>query len=367
MSDLKRKDPVVSHEDDEPPKKHIKPAIVKGELDGLILFLARLTVNNLTPRTPPSAKTTYWRGIVTAHRDDSLSSVLVKCCENNILSVPVLKKDNKYFGFVDMLDMVYAISNIFPEKPKELHDPQLLFETHESFKTITIRDILNYPYAKRNPYHPLFSGYSLFHAAEILAREGIHRVPIINHTKKITNIITQSMIFDLIADQAHLIDQAALNITVQELIDTRTITSHVIPIHSKTETIEAFKKMAENFVTALPVIDEDGSLVNVISIRDLRAIGGGSLLSRLWQSVETYKEMAQEDFPSMPQKLIVVIPSDTVGNVLNTLRRHAVHRVVVVNNKTDRRPISVISQGDLLRFLFFRITRLNSVIVENEE
>lgn len=366
MADHKRKqEKEDGGKGEEPPQKRAHKGAIKGELDGLILFLSRLTVNNLTPRMPPSTKTTYWRGIITAHRDDSLASVLNKCCENNILSVPVLKKGNEYYGFVDMLDLVYAISTIFPEKPKDLHDAEALISTHDSFKSLTIRQIMSLPYAKRNPYIPLHSGYSLFHAIEILAREGIHRVPIISHAHKITNIITQSMVFDLIADQSHLIDKAILDVTVQELINQKIIPNSIISVNKKTETIEAFKKMSENYVSALPVVDDEGTLVNIISIRDLRAIGGGgSLLSRLWNSVEDYKLLAQQDFTTTPHKLIVVNPTVTFGGVLSTLRRHSVHRVFVVDG--NHQPISVISQGDVLRFLFYRITRLNSVIVENE-
>jgi CBS domain-containing protein len=362
----KRKDHHL-HEEEEPLRKKPKGHI-EGEVDELILLLSRLTVDNLAPHIPLTTKTTYWKGIVTAHRDDTLADALTKCSDNNILSLPVLKKDSKYFGFVDMLDLVYAISSIFPEVPVDAENAKELLQTHIGFKKLTVGEIMAYPYSKRNPYHPIRPGYSLLHAVEVLAREDAHRVPVVNRSEKITNIITQSMVFDLIADHTHFMAKTVLETTVRSLIDQHHIPSKLLKVNSTTLAIDAFKKMAENHVSALPVVDSEGHLVNVLSIRDLRAIMGGTLFSRLWSSVEDYKTLAHDDFrKSTPDHLIVVTPFDTFGDVIRILRSRSIHRVVVVDNKTNLHPISVISLGDVLRFIFYKMSRLNTVLVESEE
>ena len=318
MADLKRKG--RESDDESAPKQPLKKpkgksSPLESELSDLIIFLTALSVDNLLPQMPPSTKT-YWKGIVTAHRSETLLSVLAKCTENNILSVPVLKGENKYSGFVDMLDLIYAVSSVFPETPgkkesEESTTPSDLLQTNAAFKEMTIQDMLEFPYLRRHPDTPIKPGYSLFHAIEVLSRENSHRVPIVTEEGRISNVITQSMVIDLVADRAEMMSRSILDTHVQKLIDIGTITTHVLRVKKSEKTLTAFRTMAENQISALPVVDEDGGLVDVLSIRDLRAIGkNGVLFYRLWDTVENFKILAREDYKKQtPSKMILVTPS----------------------------------------------------------
>ena len=47
------------------------------------------------------------------------------------------------------------------------------------------KDVMNHPYSKRYTARPVKQGYSLFHVIEILAREAVHRIPIIDNNNKV--------------------------------------------------------------------------------------------------------------------------------------------------------------------------------------
>ena len=73
--------------------------------------------------------------------------------------------------------------------------PSLLFPTGPG-TTLTgqllVKDLMQHPLTRRNPFHPVPRGYSLLFALELLAREeDLHRVPVVDSERKLINLITQ--------------------------------------------------------------------------------------------------------------------------------------------------------------------------------
>jgi len=100
-----------------PAKKQKRPGVGTsvaqlsfGPLDNLILLTAKLQVEQLRPR---QAK------IQTVKRSDTVSHLFEVLIANNILSCPVVNNNGKYYGFVDMRDIVVYASSMFPEHSKD--------------------------------------------------------------------------------------------------------------------------------------------------------------------------------------------------------------------------------------------------------
>jgi hypothetical protein len=96
------------------------------------------------------------------------------------------------------------------------------------------------PMGFRNLFHPVQTGYSLYSAAEILAKEPhLHRIPVVDPQRKLVNIITQSMLIKFITKNMELLGQ-------KREIQLRQITTLFHRVHSVRDSehaVEAFKIM----------------------------------------------------------------------------------------------------------------------------
>jgi len=108
-----------------------------------------------------------------AERTDRVVDVFKGLVRYNFLSVPILQKTGrKYYGFLDMADIVhYVVESFGAGKLEATQDFWQLIDKEEEFREKTVKDVMKYPVAFRNRFHPVQNGYSLLAALEILARE----------------------------------------------------------------------------------------------------------------------------------------------------------------------------------------------------
>jgi len=141
--------------------------------------------------------------IFVCYRTDLVVDVWKGLVKHNFLSCPVvLKEEQKYFGFVDLVDIVkyiiqhFGASNILG-KEKDFWD---LVDEEKSFASKTVNDVMVYPLSLRNPFHPIKQGYSALSVVEALAKEeSLHRVPVVDKDRQMFNVVTQSQVVDFIA------------------------------------------------------------------------------------------------------------------------------------------------------------------------
>jgi len=321
--------------------------LVRGDADEFALLLTKLRCEQLRPRGSE---------IQTVQRADLVPYLFKILVDNNILAVPVLNREGKYYGFVDMRDIVVHISNLFADlNSAKVADLEGLFEAESDFVRTRVRDIAVYPVKKESPHHPIHTGASLLMAWELLAHtpEHIHRLPVLNDDGGIADVITQSMLIDFLWQNIEKIGRAA-DMHVRDIQGT----DHVISVNEDTRAIVAFREMAKSGVSGLAVVDKGGKLVGNISLRDLKGIHpDAKIFWRLWNTVKVFKEKALADFPP-PTKItgpVAVTNDDTLSTVVEYMALKHIHRVYVVNDKASMTPQRVISQTDVLREVMKRI------------
>jgi len=279
--------------------------------------------------------TDVWKGLV-AH---------------NFLSVPVLQKTkSKYYGFVDMYDIVKFVVDFFGEtdKLRDSEDWIKLVETSEEFNKKTVNDIMKYPLSKRNPFFPIHSGYSLLNAVEALAKEkGLHRIPIIDADRKLITVITQSQIIEILYKNLDIIGEKRNKPVGQ----TDKYLEDVFTIHEEATALDAFKMMVDKNVSGLAVIDKDGKLTANISTKDLKAMSTDArLFWRLYQTVHNFLLKIRKENNEMggdrPRTIVTTKAQETLETVIKKLYEHKIHRIYIVDD--HKKPVGVISLKDVL-------------------
>jgi len=323
-------------------KPRTSVAILKhGPVDNFVLLSAKVKCEQLRPgRTV----------IHTINKNQTVPILFRTLIQNNVLSLPVTNNKGKYYGSVDMLDIVTLVCKLFENwKDFTMKDLETLFQQESRFSKTLVSDIMSYPVKKETPFHPVHTGLSLFTVWELLAKEEVHRVPVISRGDgTVQDIITQSMMIDFLWQNINQIGTAASTKVSQ--FDKSTTPVHTI--HQSSKAIEAFREMVNGGVSGLAVIDTQGKLVDNISMRDLRGLGWEpSSFWRLWYTVSDFKLRLKEETTFIPEKPVVVTPDNTLNDVVEHMATKHIHRVFVVDDTKSMKPTRVITQTDVLRQL----------------
>jgi len=286
--------------------------------------------------------------IFIAKRTDLVIDVWKGLVRHNFLSVPVLQKTgNKYYGFIDLADiLLYVVEHFGKVKLESSEDYWKLVEEDDLFKKRTVNDLMVYPINRRNPFHPLLKGFSLFSAMEALAREkGLHRVPVIDENRKLVGLITQSHIIEFLHKYIGMIGSKK----DKPVGHCKDAIRNVWSIHEDQMALDAFRMMSSHGVNGLAVVNTEGKLVGNISVRDLKAIGtDGRMFTRLNQSIKNFLPKLKKDFGSedRPHKAVTLKPTDTIESAIRMLVTNKVHRLYIIDDA--KKPIGIMSLKDVL-------------------
>ena len=113
------------------------------------------------------------------------------------------------------------------------------------------------------------------------------------------------------------------------------MTRDVICIHKDTPIFQAIDLMAQNNITGIPVVEDDMSLVGILSEQDVL---------RLFHTYEDEKGRTVNDF--MTQPAIHFEENEYVLDICYCLRDNAIRRVPVTSNG---KVVGVISRSDILK------------------
>lgn len=111
----------------------------------------------------------------------------------------------------------------------------------------------------------------------------------------------------------------------------------VITCHTDTPLPEVARRMTENKVTAVVVVDEGGEVCGVISRKDLVKVYN-----------QDYKNMVAEDV--MNPDVVTIIPDIPVEAAALIMLDKNIARLVIVHEKpATQRPVGILSMSDIVR------------------
>ncbi|GMP94099.1 hypothetical protein CsSME_00043685 [Camellia sinensis var. sinensis] len=222
----------------------------------------------------------------------------------------------------------------------------------EPFKSTTVSSILkSYRWA---PFLPVATDSSMLSVLLLLSKYRLRNVPVIEQGQPfIKNFITQSAVihglegckgrdwFDCIS--THSICDLGLPFMSSD---------EVISIQSNELILEAFKRMKDNQIGGLPVVDgPNKKIVGNVSIRDIRYL---LLKPELFSNFRHLTVMdfmntitATSDDTGKVVTALTCKPDSTLGAVIHSLSSNSVHRIYVVEGE-DHGVVGVITLRDVI-------------------
>jgi acetoin utilization protein AcuB len=149
----------------------------------------------------------------------------------------------------------------------------------------------------------------------------------------------------------------------------RSMTREVITVSPETGILAAQSLMARNGIRHLPVIDEDGILVGVVTDRDIRSAMPSTVLSEAEKAAEQRRLEAMKVKDIMTVNPVTVSPTQTLEDALLLMQKVKVGAFPVVDQEGKLQ--GIISVRDLMR-AFVNVLGLEEpgtllgIVVENK-
>lgn len=148
---------------------------------------------------------------------------------------------------------------------------------------------------------------------------------------------------------------------------TQVMSQPVRTVHPDTPLAEAAHLMVSERISGLPVVDNEGRMVGLITEADfLRALGVPAQQPNhnIWQTLESlFTHLAHHtelETPADPvsahmvRNVLCVRPDQDLHHVLEIMCKHSVKRVVVCDE--DHHVLGMVTRSDLVRVFFDRFT-----------
>jgi CBS domain-containing protein len=160
------------------------------------------------------------------------------------------------------------------------------------------------------------------------------------------------------------IQEATMRRTVQDVM-TRT----VVVVRGSTPFKQVVAKMQEYRVSAVPVVDDDGRLVGIVSEgdlilkEDLQLEGDPRLLEGKQHRIDREKHSGLVAAQLMTTPVVTVTPDAPLGEAARLMHRHQVKRLPVVGPGGE--VLGIVSRADLLKVFLREDTEIVAEIRED--
>jgi len=300
--------------------------------------------------------------------------------DKHILSAPVCEKvpggGKRYLGFFDVSDamsIIYSVDLIISNLPGNMLNKKKALELAKSGGSgtldtstyeLTVGALLN----GEGVWDPMSPSSTL---KELISRLGVSRckrIPIV-HDGQAVKIISQSLVACTLHEALKTMEENSETLALffeKNLLELDGWgRKPVITVNADSDTVrEAFRKLIENSVSAVGVLDDEGKLLTSISTKDIRLFksveqaavercsAGISEVATMDLSCGDFVSVIQqtaEDHGDTRAPAVVVQETTSIRKIISRLAISRKHRIFVVD--MERRPVGVISVSDICRIL----------------
>jgi len=296
--------------------------------------------------------------IISVKSTDTVDDVLKLLQKQNIISAPIVdEKTTPYAGIINLIDLltVYAFQPVFntyntDSQLADLKEEVLskIVSSQKKVLEIAVGDLLGvsaeskrlWSFDATQPLAKLLDAFSV----------GVHRV-LISHKrneKVVYSLISQSDVVRFLKIQAYKHNLKIGKIFCQTLsqlkIGVANDKKELFTIKTTQNAITGLRHMLiRHELSALPVVNEEGKLVNTLSTSDFRGIRENNVKDTLSPVLEfvTLRRGKYDD------QSISATVDETLTSVVDKLLIYRIHRIWVVDGKG--KPIGVVSLTDVIK------------------
>ncbi|KAK8746423.1 hypothetical protein OTU49_017010 [Cherax quadricarinatus] len=258
---------------------------------------------------------------------------------NGVRAAPLWDSARQQFiGMLTITDFIRILQNFYNSpnrKMEELEDHRL-----ETWRTV-LKD-------ESRPLISIRPDESLYVAIRSLIHHKIHRLPVIDPaTGNVLYIVTHKRILKFL--YLYINELPKPSILQKPLRELEIGTYKNIETASQdTLIIEALNKFVEHRISALPIVDAEGKLVDIYAKFDVINLAAEGTYNNLDVTLLKANEYRNEWFEQVHSCTL----DETLGTIMERIVRAEVHRLVVVDEKN--RVVGVISLSDILKELVLK-------------
>ena len=186
---------------------------------------------------------------------------------------------------------------------------------------------------RKTPYVVL-GKHSLEDVIEIMSREGIGAVPVVLEDGTVVGIITERHI-------VAITQVAPLHVAVHEIASRDLVT--IAPDKSVGETIAT---MAEKWIRHLPIVDEEGRPVAIVTSRDIVDYLSHEETLRLLRKGRDEEVMGRNVLDIASRNIVAVPPSEDLHVALRLMRNRALSSILLVD--ATGRLVGILTERDVV-------------------
>jgi CBS domain-containing protein len=287
---------------------------------------------------------------------------------NGVVSAPLWNSEkSKFAGMLTVLDIIHLIQYYYRTATYATAAAEV-----EKFRLESLRDIEKELGVAQPPLLHEHPGSTMYDCAKLLIQTHARRLPLLDYDTEtghevIISVLTQYRLLKFISINCHKEIQH-LHLPLRKLkIGTYVAASspsevptgqnpfHPIATASlDTPVFDVVHMFSERSISAVPIIDEEGIVVNLYETVDVITLVRLGAYQSLDLKISEALDQRSPDFPGV----VTCTASDSLGSLLQLIKQRRVHRLVVVEGEEEEkrggkkgRLLGIITLSDVLRYV----------------
>ncbi|XP_023933008.1 5'-AMP-activated protein kinase subunit gamma isoform X4 [Lingula anatina] len=273
---------------------------------------------------------------------------------NGVRAAPLWDSSKQdYVGMLTITDFINILQKYYKS-------PLVKMDELEEHKIATWRDALQ---DRHKPLVTITPDESLFDAIKALISHRVHRLPVVEaNTGNALYILTHKRILrflsifysDILQPGWMRRSLGELKIGTYENIATATY---------ETPIIKALNTFVERRVSALPVVDKDGKVIDIYAKFDVINLAAEKSYNNLEVSIADALKHRKTPHSPNNKHVYTCMPSESLTTIIERVVKAEVHRLIVVDD--DEKCVGVVSLSDILDYLVLRPTGIGKYAEKN--
>jgi len=189
---------------------------------------------------------------------------------------------------------------------------------------------------------------SLFEAIQFLWQHRVHRLPVIDMTNgNPLFILTHKRVLRFLYLYIYQLPEPDFMRKTLEHLNLGTY-QNVVSAHKSTPIIEAFNSFIDKRISALPVLDDEGKVIDIYAKFDVIHLAADKSYNNLNMTIEEALQKRKKE----NEGVAVCYKTDTLKAVMEQIVKAEYHRLAVVD--TSKQLVGIISLSDILHFLILK-------------